>query len=128
MSLLQVKKLTMRFGGLTAVKDLSLTIEPGQIFSLIGPNGAGKTTAFNAITGIYPPTEGTVQFQEKPTIRCWNGRMTLLTIAIGLLTAVGGFFAGGQCRHALEHINQSPPQQRHFQLGGELVRGKKLPL
>jgi branched-chain amino acid transport system ATP-binding protein len=94
MSLLQVKKLTMRFGGLTAVKDLSLTIEPGQIFSLIGPNGAGKTTAFNAITGIYPPTEGTVQFQEKPTIRCWNGRMTLLTIAIGLLTAVGGFLLG----------------------------------
>src|SRR6478752_3003316 len=94
MSLLQVKNLTMRFGGLTAVKDLSLTVEPGQIFSLIGPNGAGKTTAFNAITGIYSPTEGTISFLDKPTIRFWNWRMTLLCLVIGLLTGFGGFLLG----------------------------------
>jgi branched-chain amino acid transport system ATP-binding protein len=94
MSLLQVNNLTMRFGGLTAVKDLSLTVEPGQIFSLIGPNGAGKTTAFNAITGIYPPTAGTVLFLDKPTIRRWNGRMTLMCLVIGLLTGLGGFLLG----------------------------------
>ncbi len=94
MSLLQVNNLTMRFGGLTAVKDLSLTVEPGQIFSLIGPNGAGKTTAFNAITGIYPPTGGTVLFQDKPTTRRWSGRMTLMCLVIGLFTGLGGFLLG----------------------------------
>lgn len=94
MSLLQVKNLTMRFGGLTAVKDLSLTVEPGQIFSLIGPNGAGKTTAFNAITGIYPPTDGAVLFQDKSTTRRWNGRMTLFCLVIGLFTGFGGFLLG----------------------------------
>ena len=61
MSLLTVEKLTMRFGGLTAVNQVDLNIEPGQIFSVIGPNGAGKTTVFNAITGIYQPTEGRVR-------------------------------------------------------------------
>lgn len=94
MSLLQVNNLTMRFGGLTAVKDLSLTVEPGQIFSLIGPNGAGKTTAFNAITGIYPPTNGTVLFQDKPTIRAWSWRMTLLCLVISLFTGLSGFLLG----------------------------------
>jgi len=94
MSLLKVNNLTMRFGGLTAVKDLSLTVEQGQIFSLIGPNGAGKTTAFNAITGIYPPTAGTIDFQDKPTIRHWSGRMTLLCVLIGLFTGLCGFLLG----------------------------------
>lgn len=94
MPLLQVNNLTMRFGGLTAVKDLSLTVEPGQIFSLIGPNGAGKTTAFNAITGIYPPTDGTVLFQDKATTRHWNGRMTLFCLLIGLFTGFSGFLLG----------------------------------
>jgi ABC-type branched-subunit amino acid transport system ATPase component len=94
MSLLQVNNLTMRFGGLTAVKDLSLTVEQGQIVSLIGPNGAGKTTAFNAITGIYPPTAGTILFQDKPTIRHWSGRMTFLCLLIGLFTGLSGFLLG----------------------------------
>jgi branched-chain amino acid transport system ATP-binding protein len=53
MALLQVDNLTVRFGGLRAVHDFSLKIEPGQIRGLIGPNGAGKTTVFNLITGIH---------------------------------------------------------------------------
>ncbi len=59
-TLLQVEHLTMRFGGLTAVGDLSFNAKRGEITALIGPNGAGKTTVFNCITGFYKPTEGAV--------------------------------------------------------------------
>jgi branched-chain amino acid transport system ATP-binding protein len=60
MSLLQIDKMTHYFGGLRAVYNYGLNIDPGQIRGLIGPNGAGKTTIFNLITGIYQPTEGTI--------------------------------------------------------------------
>jgi len=60
MSLLQIDKMTHYFGGLRAVYNYGLEINPGQIWGLIGPNGAGKTTIFNLITGIYQPTEGTI--------------------------------------------------------------------
>jgi len=57
---LEVKKITMQFGGLKALSNFELKMEPGELVGLIGPNGAGKTTAFNAITGVYPPTSGEV--------------------------------------------------------------------
>jgi len=57
---LEVKAVTMRFGGLKALAEFNLTMGPGELVGLIGPNGAGKTTAFNAITGVYEPTEGDV--------------------------------------------------------------------
>jgi branched-chain amino acid transport system ATP-binding protein len=59
---LQLDHVTIRFGGLTAVSDVSLTIGDNELVGLIGPNGAGKTTVFNLITGVYQPTEGTIQF------------------------------------------------------------------
>ena len=62
MSVLETKGATMRFGGLTAVDDLNLVINEGEIVSMIGPNGAGKTTCFNMITGIYQPTAGDIYF------------------------------------------------------------------
>lgn len=62
MSLLEVKNVTMRFGGLTAVRDVSFVVNPTDLVAVIGPNGAGKTTLFNTITGIYSPTEGSVTF------------------------------------------------------------------
>jgi len=68
MPLLQVEKMTHDFGGLRAVRDFDLTIEPGQVRGLIGPNGAGKTTIFNLITGIYKPTEGTIRFDDKEIV------------------------------------------------------------
>src|SRR5665213_1912578 len=61
--ILQVRKLTKRFGGLTAVKDLSFDLRAGEIFGLIGPNGSGKSTAMKAIMGIERPTAGDVVFQ-----------------------------------------------------------------
>jgi branched-chain amino acid transport system ATP-binding protein len=62
MSILTVENITMRFGGLVAVNNLSLSVEPGQIVGLIGPNGAGKTTAFNMISGYYRPNAGRITF------------------------------------------------------------------
>ncbi len=62
MSLLELKKLTMRFGGLTAVSELSETVDRDELVGLIGPNGAGKTTVFNMVTGVYQPTEGEILF------------------------------------------------------------------
>lgn len=61
MPLLEVRDMTHYFGGLRAVHNYNLAVEPGQVRGLIGPNGAGKTTIFNLITGIYTPTEGDVQ-------------------------------------------------------------------
>lgn len=58
--ILRVEHLTMRFGGLVAVNDLSFDVARGQITALIGPNGAGKTTVFNCITGFYKPTSGRI--------------------------------------------------------------------
>jgi len=68
MPLLQVENMTHFFGGLRAVHDFNLTIEPGEIKGLIGPNGAGKTTIFNLITGIHTPTEGQVRLEEEDII------------------------------------------------------------
>ena len=62
MSLLDVSDITVRFGGITALDQLSVTIEEGQICALIGPNGAGKTTLFNVVSRIYDPTEGSLSF------------------------------------------------------------------
>ena len=62
--ILQVDHLTMRFGGLTAIGDLSFAAPARQVTSIIGPNGAGKTTLFNCITGFYKPTEGSVRLQH----------------------------------------------------------------
>jgi branched-chain amino acid transport system ATP-binding protein len=61
-ALLAADRVTRRFGGLTAVREVSLAVAEGEIRGLIGPNGAGKTTFFNCLTGIHPPTEGTITF------------------------------------------------------------------
>ena len=61
-SVLDLRGVTMRFGGVVAINDLELTVDKGEIFALIGPNGAGKTTVFNVVTGVYRPTSGQVVF------------------------------------------------------------------
>ena len=66
MALLELSGVTMRFGGLVAVNDLNLNIEPGHLYGLIGPNGAGKTTFFNVLTGLYMPDSGSFELGGKP--------------------------------------------------------------
>lgn len=65
MALLEVKNLSISFGGLRAVDDFNLSIEQGQLYGLIGPNGAGKTTVFNLLTGVYKPNEGIITLEGK---------------------------------------------------------------
>ena len=60
--LLVARNVTMRFGGLTAVKSLNMSVPHQALYGLIGPNGAGKTTVFNVLTGVYCPTEGQIEF------------------------------------------------------------------
>ena len=67
-NVLKVEHVTMQFGGVVAVNDLSMEVNKGEIVALIGPNGAGKTTAFNVITGVYAPTNGRVSFNGVPMI------------------------------------------------------------
>ncbi len=67
--LLHLDCVTIRFGGLTAVSELGLIVGGNELVGLIGPNGAGKTTAFNLITGVYQPTDGTIMFQGQPTAK-----------------------------------------------------------
>src|SRR5262249_51545671 len=88
MALLEVRELTMRFGGLTAIQQLDLRVEPGQIFSLIGPNGAGKTTVFNAITGIYEPTTGTVTTNGRGLSRPYSWKVFLIGLLVAVLTGL----------------------------------------
>jgi len=115
MSLFQIEHLTLYFGGLRAVHDFNLTLEPGELVGLIGPNGAGKTTVFNLVCGVYKPTEGNIYLNEASlgglmphqitargiartfqNIRLWNTMTVLDNIRIahhyllgyGLLSAV----------------------------------------
>jgi branched-chain amino acid transport system ATP-binding protein len=81
MAILELTGVTMRFGGLVAVNDLSLAIEAGQLYGLIGPNGAGKTTAFNVITGVYKPTAGRIRFDSQEIAGKRSGSITRHGIA-----------------------------------------------
>lgn len=80
MALLQIDKMTHYFGGLRAVYNYGLEIDPGQIRGLIGPNGAGKTTIFNLITGIYNPTEGRISLEDHKI----NGRSPHEIASLGI--------------------------------------------
>jgi branched-chain amino acid transport system ATP-binding protein len=80
-ALLQLDKVTIRFGGLTAVSELNLAIGIGELIGLIGPNGAGKTTAFNLITGVYQPTSGVITFDGQPTAKLRAHQLARVGIA-----------------------------------------------
>ena len=90
--LLQIERLTLRFRGLVAVNDVSLAVQPGEIFAVIGPNGAGKTSLFNAITGIYQPTSGTVSFDGRDLRRALRRAQVARWALVGLLVGIALFF------------------------------------
>lgn len=79
--LLNLEHVTMKFGGLTAVNDVSLKVYPRDLVAIIGPNGAGKTTLFNTITGIYTPTTGSVSLDQKNLKNSKSSAITKLGIA-----------------------------------------------
>ena len=86
--LLDLDRVTVRFGGLVAVSELDLAVPAGSIVSVIGPNGAGKTTAFNTISGIYSPTSGSVRFEGRRLERSFTAGTFWSAIGIGLLTGL----------------------------------------
>ncbi|WP_349268955.1 ABC transporter ATP-binding protein [Mycolicibacterium parafortuitum] len=105
--LLQTTDLTVKFGGLTALDAVTFNIRRGEILGLIGPNGAGKTTCFNAITGVYRPTSGTVTFDGSPIGMIKRHQITRLGIArtfqnirlFGEMTALENVMVGTDARH-----------------------------
>ncbi|MCK5751110.1 MAG: ABC transporter ATP-binding protein [Mycobacterium sp.] len=105
--LLRTEDLTVKFGGLTALDSLTFDIRRGEILGLIGPNGAGKTTCFNAITGVYRPTSGTVLFDGAPLGTVKRHQITRKGIARtfqnirlwGEMTALENVVVGTDARH-----------------------------
>ncbi|TJZ74908.1 ABC transporter ATP-binding protein [Rhodococcus oryzae] len=106
-ALLKTEGLTVRFGGLVALDDVSFEIRRGEILGLIGPNGAGKTTCFNAITGVYKPSAGRVMFDGEPLAKTKRNEITRLGIArtfqnirlFGEMTALENVVVGTDARH-----------------------------
>ena len=81
MTLLDCKNVTIRFGGLTAVSEFSLSMEAHQLVGLIGPNGAGKTTIFNMLTGVYKPSEGDIAVEGRSIVACRPYEITASGVA-----------------------------------------------
>ena len=103
--LLQLDRASIRFGGLTAVADFSLTVHANELVGLIGPNGAGKTTAFNMITGVYQPTSGSIEFAGKRIKGLKPHDLTRLGIA-------GEFQQPNDASHSLDRCIMSA-EHRH---------------
>jgi len=105
--LLETKDLTVKFGGLVALDSVTFNIRRGEILGMIGPNVAGKTTCFNAITGVYRPSSGTVTFDGAPLGRIKRHRITRRGIArtfqnirlFGEMTALENVMVGTDARH-----------------------------
>jgi len=122
-TLLSLKNLTKRFGGLVAVDHVSFEVEAGSIVGLIGPNGAGKTTVFNLITGNYRPDEGEVVFEDRSIKNLPTHKIVSLGIArtfqtirlFQKLAAIENVLAGYHCRMAsgsLAAMFRTPTQRR----------------
>ncbi|MGQ0647930.1 MAG: ABC transporter ATP-binding protein [Gemmatimonadaceae bacterium] len=78
--LLEVQGITLRFGGVVALSDVSFTVRPGELFAIIGPNGAGKTSIFNCLNGVYHPSEGTIRLGATVI----SGRRPVETARLGI--------------------------------------------
>jgi branched-chain amino acid transport system ATP-binding protein len=134
--ILEARKVTRRFGGLVAVREVDLQVGPGQIIGLIGPNGAGKTTFFNCITGMYAPSDGDVLFEGRRINGLSPDRITKLGIArtfqnlrlFSNMTARENVLVGRHCRTregVLSSVIRGPRFRREeresFQRAAELL-------
>jgi branched-chain amino acid transport system ATP-binding protein len=122
-TLLELRDVTVRFGGLVALDTVSFGIRRGEILGLIGPNGAGKTTCFNAMTGVYRPTGGRVLLEDRPLGKRSRHQITQLGIArtfqnirlFGEMTALENVVVGTDARHrtgVLGALVRGPRHQR----------------
>jgi ABC-type branched-subunit amino acid transport system ATPase component len=97
-NVLELKGLTVRFGGLTAVSDLDLEVRKGEVLAIIGPNGAGKTTVFNAVTGVHDPSAGEVRFLGRDLRRPLSARafagISGIALAVALASLLGTHLIG----------------------------------
>jgi ABC-type branched-subunit amino acid transport system ATPase component len=120
--LMSMQNVTLRFGGLTALDDVSFDIRRGEILGLIGPNGAGKTTCFNAMTGVYRPTSGSIAFDGTPLKRQRRYQITRLGIArtfqnirlFGEMTTLENVVVGLDARHRTSVPGALARTPRHF--------------
>jgi len=128
-TLLAMENVTMRFGGLVALDDVSFDIRRGEILGLIGPNGAGKTTCFNALTGVYRPTSGRVLLEGEPLGRRQRYQITQLGIArtfqnirlFGEMTALENVVVGADARHKTSVVGALLRLPRHIREEKEAV-------
>ncbi|OXM64276.1 MULTISPECIES: ABC transporter ATP-binding protein [Amycolatopsis] len=122
-TLLELRDVTLKFGGLTALDSVSFGIRRGEILGLIGPNGAGKTTCFNAMTGVYRPTSGQVLLEDKPLGKATRHQITQRGIArtfqnirlFGEMTALENVVVGTDARHKTSVIGALLRLPRHHQ-------------
>ncbi|WP_433689311.1 ABC transporter ATP-binding protein [Micromonospora carbonacea] len=120
--LLEVDDVTLRFGGVVALDKVNFTLYKGEILGLIGPNGAGKTTCFNAMTGVYRPTEGEIRFKGQRT----NGKRRSWITKAGIartfqnirlfpeMTALENVMVGADVHHKTSVISAMLRLPRHF--------------
>ena len=119
--LVELQDVTVKFGGLTALDSVTFNINRGEILGLIGPNGAGKTTCFNAMTGVYRPTSGTVTFDHQVMAKLKRNQITRLGIArtfqnvrlFGEMTALENVVVGTDARHKTSVPGASFRTSRH---------------
>jgi branched-chain amino acid transport system ATP-binding protein len=134
--ILEARKVTRRFGGLVAVREVDFTVDQGQIVGLIGPNGAGKTTFFNCITGMFAPSEGEVLFEGRRINGLPPDRITKLGIArtfqnlrlFANMSALENVLVGRHCRTregVISSVVRGPRFRREeresFERAGELL-------
>jgi len=121
--LLEVDNVTLRFGGVVALDQVSFALRQGEIFGLIGPNGAGKTTCFNAMTGVYRPTNGQIRFQGQQITGRKKHEITRMGIArtfqnIRLfpeMTALENVMVGADAHHKTSVLGALLRLPRHWQ-------------
>jgi branched-chain amino acid transport system ATP-binding protein len=132
-ALLNIDTVSKQFGGLQALKDIDLVVERGSIVGLIGPNGAGKTTLFNLITGIFGPTEGTINFEGEDLLRSRGRRrrpFQITRVGIGRtfqnirlfaeMTALENVTVGADAHHrqnVLDAVFRTPRHRREDREG-----------
>nr|WP_179791485.1 ABC transporter ATP-binding protein [Actinopolymorpha rutila] len=121
-TLLELRDVTLRFGGLTALDSVSFELRRGEILGLIGPNGAGKTTCFNVMTGVYRPTSGQVRLEDRPLGRLKRHRITRHGIArtfqnirlFDEMTALENVVVGADARHRTSVVGALCRLPRHW--------------